>query len=103
MITPLQRCFVFAALAALTGCRPDSAAQGVKLEPCRVSGYERELRCGTVSMPENPDDAAGRRIDIRFMIVDAVARNKQPDPVFVLAGGPGQAASRLIGQLMPMF
>ena len=33
----------------------------------------------------------------------AVARNKQPDPVFVFAGGPGQAATKVARQVMPVL
>ncbi len=103
MTTTLIRSLAFCAMAALAACRPDSSLDGEALEPCRITGFEREARCGSVSMPENPDDAAGRKIDVHFVIVPAVARNKRPDPLFVLAGGPGQAASRVVGQVMPIF
>jgi pimeloyl-ACP methyl ester carboxylesterase len=103
MITTLLRCMLLSAIVALAACRADSAATSESLEACRVAGFEREVRCGTVNMPENPDDASGRRIDVHFVVVPALARNKQADPLFVLAGGPGQAASRLVGQVMPIF
>ncbi len=40
---------------------------------------------------------------MRFAVVPAVARNKQPDPVFVFAGGPGQAATKVARQVMPVL
>jgi hypothetical protein len=57
MITTLLRCMLLSAIVALAACRADSAATSESLEACRVAGLEREVRCGTVNMPENPDDA----------------------------------------------
>ena len=36
----------------------------------------------------------GVQVDIHFVVVPALARNKQPDAVLLLAGGPGVSASR---------
>lgn len=91
-------------LAAFAVCAPLAArAQSAALEPCRLQGIEREVRCGRVEVAEDPDAPAGRRIAIHFAVVPALARNKAPDPVFVLAGGPGQAASRVAAQVQPVF
>jgi pimeloyl-ACP methyl ester carboxylesterase len=72
-------------------------------ERCRIDGLERELQCGTVAMPENPDAPAGRRIDIGYAVVPAIARSFPLEPVFVIAGGPGQAATKVAGRTMPLF
>lgn len=87
----------------VAACRPGGGPRADGLEPCRLPGVEREILCGSVTMPEDPDAPAGRSIDIRYAVVPAVARNKQPDPLFVFAGGPGQAASDIIAQTMPVF
>lgn len=91
-------------LAALTlgSCR-SSTDDLAALEACRIPGVEREIKCGVVRMPEDPDSPSSRAIDIRYAVVPAVARNKQPDPIFVLAGGPGQAATRVARQVMPVL
>jgi pimeloyl-ACP methyl ester carboxylesterase len=89
------------ALTVFVGCRP--ATRSAALEPCRLQGIEREVFCGRVARAEDPDAPGGRSIDIRFAVVPAVARNKLPDPVFVLAGGPGQAGTRIARQLMPVL
>ena len=73
------------------------------LEPCRLKGIAREVRCGRIEVPENPDAASGRRITIHFAVQPAVARDKRPDPVFVFAGGPGQSAQRVAGALQPLL
>jgi pimeloyl-ACP methyl ester carboxylesterase len=64
-----------------------------------LKGIETEVRCGTVERPENPQAAAGRMLTIHFAVVPALAKNKAPDPLFVFAGGPGQAATRVAGAL----
>ena len=93
-------CLVLAAVA-LASCR--STTNDAALEACRIPGIEREIKCGTVRMPEDPDSPASRTIDVRFAIVPAVARNKQPDPVFVFAGGPGRQRPSVARQVMPVL
>jgi len=95
------RLLLVATVLLLSACRPGSPHAA--LEPCRLPGIEREIRCGSVSMPEDPDQPDANRIDVKFAVVPAVARNASPDPVFVFAGGPGQAASQVIGMVMPIL
>jgi pimeloyl-ACP methyl ester carboxylesterase len=51
-----------------------------------------ELQCGSVKRPLDPTLPAGLMIDVHYLVVPAMARNKQPDAVLLLAGGPGQSA-----------
>ncbi len=92
-----------AAALGLVACRPGAGTRADGLQPCRLPGVEREILCGQVTVAEDPDAPAGRKLDVHFAVVPALARNAAPDPVFILAGGPGQAASRLIGQTLPVF
>jgi len=62
------------------------------LTPCRVKGMPNELLCGSVRRPLDPAHAGGVQIEVQYLVVPAMARNKQPDPVLMLAGGPGQSA-----------
>ncbi|HET9024330.1 MAG TPA: alpha/beta fold hydrolase [Burkholderiaceae bacterium] len=104
MRTTLRRLLIGAvATTALAACRPGGNDAVAQLEGCRIPGVDREARCGTVTMPEDPDQPQGRTIEVRFAVVAAVARNKQPDPVFVLAGGPGQAATRTGRQMLAVL
>ena len=73
------------------------------LAPCRVPGLANEVRCGVVQRPLDPARPTGPAIDIHFMVVPAVARNRRPDPVFLLAGGPGQSAIALAPSVLPLF
>lgn len=99
-ITPIPCLFV--ATLLLASCRSShSGDEG--LEACRIAGVDREVKCGAVRMPEDPDSPSSRSIEVRFAVVPAVARNKQPDPVFIFAGGPGQAAMNVARQVMPVL
>jgi pimeloyl-ACP methyl ester carboxylesterase len=71
------------------------AADG--LQACRVPGIKYEIQCGKVSRLLDPARPQGPRIDVHYAVVPAMARNKRPDPVFLLAGGPGQSAIELAG------
>ncbi|MBS0579323.1 MAG: alpha/beta fold hydrolase [Proteobacteria bacterium] len=77
------------------------------LSPCEL---EHPLRltvvpaeCGVLQVPENPGDPAGRRIGLRIARVPAISRRKLADPLFVLAGGPGQAASSFYATVAGAF
>jgi pimeloyl-ACP methyl ester carboxylesterase len=94
---------VLSALALnLTHAAGASAPPGA-VEPCRLSGIEREMRCGGIDAAEDPAQPQGRRIRIAYAILPAVARNKYSDPIFVLAGGPGQSARGIAAQIAPVF
>jgi pimeloyl-ACP methyl ester carboxylesterase len=60
-------------------------------DPAKISVVLAE--CGNLRVPENPADPTGRHISLRVARVPAINRRKQPDPLFVLAGGPGMAAT----------
>lgn len=53
--------------------------------------------------PLDPARADGPAIDLHFAVLPAVARQKKPDPVFFLAGGPGQSAVELAGQVQRLL
>jgi hypothetical protein len=57
----------------------------------------RGARCATLTVPENPRDTSGRTIPLRIVILPATGFDPAADPVFVLAGGPGEAATGLVG------
>lgn len=62
------------------------------LKPCRVPGFRTEVQCGVVQRALDPLQPQGTQIDVHYVVVPALARRKLPDPVFFLAGGPGQSA-----------
>jgi pimeloyl-ACP methyl ester carboxylesterase len=90
-----------ALLAALWLGAPAHASDAPPLSPCRLKGIERAVLCGTVAVPEDPDRPGGRVLSIRYAVVPALAKNKAADPLLVLAGGPGQAATRVASLMQP--
>lgn len=64
----------------------------VGLTPCALEGVT-DARCGTVTVRENRESASSRTIELSVIVLPARDTNKQPDPFFMLAGGPGDAPS----------
>jgi pimeloyl-ACP methyl ester carboxylesterase len=68
----------------------------IELEPCRLEHPARMLavpaECGKVSVPENPREPGGRKIELFVARVPAISLNKAKDPLFLIAGGPGTSA-----------
>jgi pimeloyl-ACP methyl ester carboxylesterase len=95
-----RRCAAGAALLLLAAV---CAAASAQTAPCRLKGIDREVQCGHVVVAEDPDRPDGRRIEVHYAVVPALARARVLEPVFVFAGGPGQAARRVAGQVQPLF
>lgn len=60
-------------------------------------------QCASLSVPENPLAPEGRKITLRIGLVAAKSASPEPDPVFFLAGGPGQSALESFPQIAPAF
>ena len=88
-----------ASVPGATGSAPPLAplARGLALSACQLHDPAKVsfvlAECGDLSVPENPSDSSGRHIRLHVARVPAINRHKQPDPLFVLAGGPGMAAT----------
>lgn len=82
---------------------PESVEGQTLLEECAPGEGPDDARCGTIQVFEDRDRAAGRTIDLNVVVYPARSRDAQPDPVFVLAGGPGQAAAQLSEMLARML
>jgi pimeloyl-ACP methyl ester carboxylesterase len=50
-------------------------------------------QCGFLEVPENPDEPDGKSISLHVAYAKATTPTIEPDPLFIFAGGPGQAAS----------
>jgi len=71
------------------------APPSLALKPCgdgRGDGL-----CGTLEVFEDREAAKGRKISLNIRVIPASEEPRRPDPVFLLAGGPGQGATRLAG------
>src|SRR5436190_22304361 len=95
----LRACALVAlAVAALlaSGCGDEVGRdRRISLAECRLPHYAQAAQCGTVEVPENREQPGGRRIGIFVAILPANTLRPEPDPLVILAGGPGQAASSI--------
>lgn len=73
------------------------------LAECRVAGLANGVQCGAIGRPLDPARPSGPQISVHFMVVPAMARRKLADPVFLLAGGPGQSAIALAPSVLPLL
>ncbi|MEL7536960.1 MAG: alpha/beta hydrolase [Pseudomonadota bacterium] len=48
-------------------------------------------RCGRLAVPENRDDPASREIELAVALVPSLNIDPLPDPLVLIAGGPGQS------------
>ena len=86
-------------LMFLASCSPPSqvavSESSLTLEDCALtspSGGQVDARCGTLTVPEDRANPDGRKIELNIAVIPAIKRNPEPDPLFLLAGGPGQSA-----------
>ncbi len=75
------------------GCRRDSSVRTVALRPCHLPHVPVETLCGTHEVFEDRVKAAGRKVKLNIAVLPALSPHPAPDPLFVLAGGPGQGAT----------
>ncbi len=78
---------VFTALISLP------VAAELRSAPCHVAGFETPVRCVELDVPLDYAAPDGRSITIVAAVVPATTARPAPDPLFVFAGGPGQAGT----------
>jgi pimeloyl-ACP methyl ester carboxylesterase len=95
-----------AAASLLAACTPDPEpfSPAIKLVDCRLPDVDAAAKCGKHEVWEDREAKMGRRIGLEIAVLPATrARARLPDPIVVLAGGPGQGAVALASQVKPMF
>jgi pimeloyl-ACP methyl ester carboxylesterase len=68
---------------------------------CHLPGVEEALRCLTLPVPLEPGKPA--TLNLHVTIAPALRQGARPDPLFVLAGGPGEAGSDVLPLLSTAF
>ena len=101
-VTAPTAVITLAALVASAAFSPPASATDALTE-CRVPGIRNSVMCGVVQRALDPAKPAGLMIDVHYVVVPAMARRKLPDPVFMLAGGPGQSAIGVAPQTLGLF
>ena len=79
---------------------PVALAAALQLTPCAAAGAMDPARCGTLNVWENREARSGRRIPIQVVVFPAQTPKALPDPLFVIAGGPGQSATEIAGVMI---
>ncbi|MEZ5394588.1 MAG: alpha/beta hydrolase [Bryobacterales bacterium] len=82
-------------LYALSCGGPSRPSAFERLGPCEPGEAPPGARCGDYEVFEDREAGAGRKIALRILLLPALANDPRPDPVFFLAGGPGQSATKL--------
>ncbi len=96
------------ALAALAcvlsvACGPNGSGGISVLQDCVAGAGPKGAKCGTVTVFEDREAKAGRTIDLKVVVFPALDADPAPDPLFLLAGGPGQAAAQISGYMARLF
>lgn len=62
---------------------------------CHLPNYEHPLRCVAMDVPLDYG-SPGERLSLHVTVAPALRETARPDPLFVLAGGPGQPGSDIV-------
>jgi pimeloyl-ACP methyl ester carboxylesterase len=86
--------------------RPTRQYGAIGFQPCTLSAplgaNTAEAQCGTFVVPEDRAHPDGRKIKLAIAWLPATGE-AAPDPVFMLAGGPGQGARESYPSVAPAF
>ncbi len=63
------------------------------LKDCDVQGVQGKAKCGTLAVYEDRAARKGRKISLNIVVLPATSAQREPDPLFYFAGGPGSAAT----------
>jgi len=92
------------ALLTLGGCAQGQATSAIdKLAPCTGDEMPVDAYCGTLQVFENRETRQGRQIDLNIVVLPALSSEPRTDPLFFLAGGPGQGAAQMAKGIREAF
>jgi pimeloyl-ACP methyl ester carboxylesterase len=84
------------------GSRSDAPSQSGEAT-IELIGCGAELECGVLEVEENREAPNGRKLLLAIMVARSSSRSPEADPVFLLAGGPGQGAAALGPMILRKF
>lgn len=67
----------------------------IGLAPCHIDLLAEQVLCGVHEVFADRGGQTGGRVPIHVAVLPALRRRVEPDPLFLLAGGPGQGARGL--------
>lgn len=80
-----------------------ATAKPVAARNCHLPGVVDALRCVGIDVPLVHAKPAGNKLKLHVTVAAAHREGKRGDPLFVLAGGPGQAGSEVVQLLSSAF
>jgi len=96
--------FGLVALASLSRARGTGASA---FSDCQIGGPDSpvhlQARCTSLAVPEDRTHPEGRKIKLHIAVLKARASEAKPDPLFFIAGGPGQASTEAFVQEASAF
>ncbi|XYJ09924.1 alpha/beta fold hydrolase [Telluria sp. B2] len=90
-------------LSSAAHAAPAARAPGLAERSCHLPGSEETLRCLTLPVPLDYARPDGGKLKLHVTVAPAFREASRSDPLFVLAGGPGQAGSEVLPLLNAAF
>jgi pimeloyl-ACP methyl ester carboxylesterase len=78
-----------------------TARAQLTLRPCGQAGIRAQ--CGTLRVPEDPVARDGRQLSLHVVVIPRTDARRAREPLFVLKGGPGEAATADAEDTIEMF
>ena len=79
----------------LAGCGDKRGVRQIELAECRVPKLVYAAQCGKLDVLEDRSKPQGRKLSIAVTLLPANTLSPRPDPLFMLAGGPGQSSDAI--------
>src|SRR5258705_8258472 len=96
----IRACALACGIVLLAPGRPGqvtSTVPMISLQPCEVPRTQADVKekalCGTYEVFEDRTRKRGRTIAIKILVFPATGKDKAPDPLFYVPGGPGSSAT----------
>jgi pimeloyl-ACP methyl ester carboxylesterase len=105
MLRPVLLALTLGAAAALVPSK-FALAGDLALERCRLTADllpAAFARCGKLAVPEDPSAPGGRTVDVFVAVVPSLSSTPRPDPLILIAGGPGESTVDMYLQLKGAF
>lgn len=80
-----------------------AASAVVRSDTCHLPGYDEPLHCTKIPVPFDYRQSSSDKLNLHVTIAPAFRQPAKSDPLFVLAGGPGQAGSDILMLLDSTF
>lgn len=83
-------CVLLSWLFTACGAASPTLPAKIQLQACAAGNIRAQ--CGTLAVFGDRAAQSGRKIDLKVAVIPAESKVPAPDPIFVLAGGPGTSA-----------